>query len=209
MFRKMRWAVALGAALLVGAGVQAADPKSTRLNQPNTQPVAEIKLPQAEMTTTRSGGGSDSTITGGSGYSWTPKKVKIPTECDKNPGAAGCPGYCTANPSAVGCPGYCDANPGAVGCGGDYCTSNPTDPLCNPDTGGGNYCDKNPTAPECTTPPDPDYCTANPTAPECATEGHCGMPADWGPNANPDCTPVDGGWRCYSAINGTQYYVCP
>lgn len=92
---------------------------------------------------------------------------------------------CMINPNQAGCPGYCTSNPSAPGCGGGApppaCPNGTTwnGTSCVPVNGGG-----------------PDL-------------GHCGMPADWGPNGDPNCFPVQGGWRCNTMGAGTIYYVCP
>ncbi len=39
--------------------------------------------------------------------------------------------------------------------------------------------------------------------------GHCGVPANFSLNRDPDCTPVQGGWRCFRPGTGTIYYNCP
>ena len=39
--------------------------------------------------------------------------------------------------------------------------------------------------------------------------GHCGVPANFSLNQDPDCAPVSGGWRCYRSGSGTIYYDCP
>jgi hypothetical protein len=89
-------------------------------------------------------------MAGGPGYSFPGNRVRPPSECDLNPAARGCPEFCTYNPTDAACrvdPPIVD--PPVVE-PPDYCSVNPTDPVC----GGGGVCDVNPSDPTCQ-PPEP------------------------------------------------------
>lgn len=87
----------------------------------------------------------------------------------------------------VAYPDPCVSNPSLSGCG-----TAPTDPP-PPDDGTGGAGTPPPSEPP----------------PEEEPMGHCGLPPDWGKNADPDCVPVEGGWQCTYFGSGTVYYMCP
>lgn len=92
---------------------------------------------------------------------------------------------CMIDSTQPGCPDYCTSNPSMPGCGG----STIPPPTCPAGTSwNGSLCVPGGGS------PDP---------------GWCGVPAGWGPDGDPGCSRVTGGWRCHRSGSGTIYYVCP
>lgn len=132
----------------------------------------------------------DSTLQGGNGFAFPRVVVSFPD-------------FCTANPDDAACkpPPNCETDPEMAGCDSGGTTNPPPPPPPPPPTCGavcdGGWYDEN------------GMCVAS--QPSCGgeAEGHCGVPSNWGPNADPDCIPVQGGWKCYRQGDGTIFYNCP
>ena len=72
----------------------------------STSPTAELDDPKKwEDIAPARGGAQDSRLAGGSGGVVFPEsRVTLPSKCEIDPHAYGCPGFCDANPQGLGCP---------------------------------------------------------------------------------------------------------
>lgn len=122
----------------------------------------------------------DSTLQGGTTFTFPGRVVIVPPVVTPDP---------------------CVTDPTSPGCGGGGTTDPPFDPpggTCGQMCPSGGWYDSNKVCVK-----EMPICEPEPE------EGHCGMPPNWGPNADPYCNKVAGGWDCYYPGTGKISYVCP
>jgi len=142
----------------------------------------------------------DSTLNGGPNFTFPRVVVTLPDYCTSHPTDPAClPAEDPVVPPEVD---PCILNPTAPGCDGGGIT-NPPPPAtgtCGQTCPTGGWYDEN------------GVCVK--TMPMCEGGGggprigHCGMPENWGYNADPNCIQISGGWKC-NERGITTYYVCP
>lgn len=224
----------MGAAITIGVSAAAAE-SSQSGNR--SGPTAQVQAPRqlGQVGAQREPTLPDSTLSGAPGWSFPgggTDRVTLPSCQDRNASNFGQIGSCVypvptcqdpraLNNGAVGSCVYPQCSGGQVW-NGSVCAC-PSGTSWN-----GSTCQRLPSCPggqvwngtSCVCPSGQQWNGAMCVTPSCPAGyqwngsyceeefGHCGMPPNWGPNADPNCRPVSGGWVC-NRNGGSISYVCP